>query len=194
MEDDIYADTAQGKIPDPLKRDDIYGRVILCGSFSKSLSRDLRIGWISAGRWQANVIQLKLVTQLASPCGIQLGVAEFIENGGYATHLKRQQQRLNQQRDFLISEIRHRPLQKPPHVPGGGLTVWITLTQEINTTVLYQTLREKGVFITPGELFSGENLFSDCLRISFAHPWNEKRKQALKSLHSEIIAGTGNRN
>ena len=44
IEDDIYADTDLGATPDPLKALDSDTRVILCSSFSKCLSRDLRSG------------------------------------------------------------------------------------------------------------------------------------------------------
>ncbi len=186
IEDDIYVDTAQSGIPDPLKRDDTEGRVILCSSFSKSLSRDLRIGWISAGRWQANVSQLKLVSQLASPGAVQEGVAEFLENGGYRAHLKRQQQRLNQQRDTLMTQLQHWPLKAAPPVPAGGLTVWAELEDTVDTTRLYQQLKKEGVWLTPGQLFSGEERFRHHLRISFAHNWNGQRLAALEKTGTAI--------
>jgi len=46
----IDADTALNGAPDPLKGMDLNERVILCSSFSKSVSRDLRLGWVSGGR------------------------------------------------------------------------------------------------------------------------------------------------
>ena len=70
-----------GAIPDALKALDREERVILCSSFSKSLSRDLRLGWIAGARWHARILHLKLVSQLASSRYLQQGVAEFMQDG-----------------------------------------------------------------------------------------------------------------
>jgi len=50
IEDDIYGDLGFHSNVEPLKSYDTQGNVILCSSFSKSLSRDLRIGWIVANK------------------------------------------------------------------------------------------------------------------------------------------------
>jgi DNA-binding transcriptional MocR family regulator len=133
IEDDIYADTALSYTPDPLKKLDQTGRVILCSSLSKSLSRDLRIGWISGGRWQQALLQLKLVTQLASPLSVQNGLAEFISNGDYDSHLKRQQKWLRQQRDELSDQVRGWSAVKNVGIPEGGLTLWVELHGDCDT-------------------------------------------------------------
>ena len=182
IEDDIYADTALGVVPDPLKSLDTTGRVILCSSFSKTLSKDLRVGWISAGRWHKNVVQLKLVTQLASPTSVQKGVTDFIASGAYTAHLKRQQHRLKQQRDQLLAEIRSWQGVHTTSIPEGGLSLWVELTPERNTLTLFHSLKSRGVMITPGTLFSNEDKFKNALRISYFHPWNKQRLNALNSI------------
>ena len=179
IEDDIYADTALSYTPDPLKKLDQTGRVILCSSFSKSLSRDLRIGWISGGRWHQALLQLKLVTQLASPLSVQNGLAEFISNGDYDSHLKRQQKWLRQQSEQLLNHVRGWTAVTNVEVPEGGLTLWIELEPDRDTSALFSELKSEGVFIAPGALFSTKNKFSNHLRLSFAHPWNDHRQKAL---------------
>ena len=186
IEDDIYADTALGLTPDPLKKDDDSGRVILCSSFSKSLSRDLRIGWVSGGRWHEQILQLKLVTQLASPEGIQRGLSEFLADGSFATHIKRYQGQLRRQRDELVREISNWPQADLHSIPQGGLTLWLELKLSFDTTELYLKAKKNNVFITPGVLFSGEDKFRHHLRLSFAHPWNDARTSALKSIQTLI--------
>ncbi len=182
IEDDIYADTALSYTPDPLKKQDRTDRVILCSSFSKSLSRDLRIGWISGGRWQQALLQLKLVTQLASPLSIQNGLAEFMADGGYDSHLKRQQKELRQQRDILADAIRLWPNIDGFNVPEGGLTLWVELQENQNTSSLFSQLKKLGIFIAPGALFSTENKFRHCFRLGYVHPWTAERLKALNQI------------
>ena len=182
IEDDIYADTALSYTPDPLKKLDQTGRVILCSSFSKSLSRDLRIGWITGGRWQQALLQLKLVTQLASPLSVQNGLAEFISNGDYDSHLKRQQKWLRQQSEQLSDQVRGWSAVKNVGIPEGGLTLWVELHGDCDTSALFPELKNEGVFIAPGALFSSKHKFKNYMRLSFAHPWNSRRQKALSAL------------
>lgn len=192
IEDDIYADTAFGPVPDPLKALDDEGRVILCSSFSKSLSRDLRLGWISGGRWHERILQLKLVTQLASSRSLQQGVAEFMADGGYATHLRRQRNGLREQRDQLVAMLGRWPGQVRVGVPQGGLAVWAELPSTVDTLEVYPKALEQGVVITPGPLFSASGQFRNCLRISFAHIWNDARRDALDLLPGLLGLQSGN--
>jgi len=86
IEDDIYAESGFSKIPDTLKALDESNRVIHCSSFSKVLSRDLRLGWISGARWHQRILHLKMVTQLASSRYLQQGVAEYMKEGELSAH------------------------------------------------------------------------------------------------------------
>ncbi|MCY0966615.1 PLP-dependent aminotransferase family protein [Parathalassolituus penaei] len=187
IEDDIYADTAFATPPDPLKALDQHGRVILCSSFSKSLSRDLRLGWISGGRWHARILHLKLVTQLASSRSLQQGVADFLEDGSFSSHLRRQKYLLREQRDRLLAALRIWPGNHRISTPEGGLAVWLELDQDADTLTLYPQALQAGVVITPGPLFSASGQFHHCLRLSFAHDWTPSRLQALQTLSGLLV-------
>ncbi|MFW1676929.1 PLP-dependent aminotransferase family protein [Pontibacter sp. JAM-7] len=182
IEDDIYADTALGPVPDPLKALDAGNRVILCSSFSKSLSRDLRLGWVSGARWHDRILHLKLVTQLASSRYLQQGVADFMADGSYTAHLRRQRNELRARRDRLIASLHAWSAELRVSVPMGGLAVWVELPPNVDTLASYPKALEQGVVITPGPLFSVSGQFKNCLRISYAHPWDERRVAALNRL------------
>ena len=198
IEDDIYAETAFNPashpgaelLPSPLKALDHQQpshqqRVILCGSYSKCLSKDLRLGWVAGGRWHDRILRLKLVSQLASNRSHQQGLADFIEDGGLLRHLKRYRQTLRQQRDQLLHHLRDWPIPTPA-IPNGGLTLWLSLPASINTLTLYQQARHHGITITPGPLFSASGQFQNHLRLSYAHPWTPVRIQALQTLRHLI--------
>lgn len=189
IEDDIYADTAFDTVPDPLKTLDTEDRVILCSSFSKSLSRDLRLGWICGGRWHQQIVRLKLVTQLASSRTIQQGVAEFMKEGGYGAHLRRQRFALQENRDQLLTLLQTWPQGIKVSRPEGGLAVWVELPNAVNTLSAYVPALNAGVVITPGPLFSVSEQFTHCLRIGYAHAWNTERTHALHQLRELLFLG-----
>lgn len=182
IEDDIYAESGFEQVPDPLKARDRNGRVIHCSSFSKVLSRDLRLGWIAGGRWHDRILHLKLVTQLASSRYLQRGVADFMREGALHAHLRRERLRLREQRDELLGDIRQWPGTVGVSVPQGGLALWLELPDTCDTLAVYQAGLQAGIVITPGPLFSASGDYTNGLRLSFAHPWNNRRRDALQRL------------
>lgn len=191
IEDDIYADTSFSQRPEPLKALDQSNRVILCSSFAKSLSRDLRLGWIDGARWQQKIQRLKLVTQLASSRYLQQGLAEFMQDGEYMAHLRRQRVALRQRRDGLIQLLRqHWPEGIRYSQPDGGLALWVELPNQQDTLSIYQSALKAGIVITPGSLFSVSGQYSNCIRLSFAHNWEQKRTQALVQLGQILSRNT----
>lgn len=185
VEDDIYRELAFDHPMPPLQALDRQGRVILCGSISKTLSRDLRVGWVISERWREEIQRLKLVTSLATSRYVQQGVASFIEDGGYDRHLRRYIPNLQAQRDELITTIQYEwPMPCASSVPQGGLTLWVELPQHIDSMQVYARAREQDILITPGALFTAADHFRNCIRISYTHPWNPDRKAALNVLGS----------
>lgn len=179
IEDDIYGELGFESRPPPLKSFDTEERVILCSSFSKSLSRDLRVGWISGGRWHQSITQLRMVSQLAGSQAVQEGIANFMTEGSYRRHLADFKNTLKIQRDQLsatISEYWAQPVRYC--LPNGGLTLWIELPKQVDTLALYKSAVNNQITIMPGMLFSASNRFSNYMRLSFSHACVDSRKKA----------------
>ena len=89
VEDDIYGELMfdQGQYK-ALKSNDRDGRVIYCSSFSKTLSPGVRIGWVIAGCHQAEIERLQTFSTHSACSVTQMGVAAYLENGGYDRHLR----------------------------------------------------------------------------------------------------------
>ena len=183
IEDDIYGELSFTNNIAPLKALDSQQRVILCSSFSKSLSRDLRIGWIAAGRWQDDVVRLKLTSQLASCQTQQQGIASFISSGGFRRHLDHFTRTLQHQRQQLLTALaRYWPNNIRYTVPKGGIALWLELDSNIDTAKLYNETIKENIIITPGALFTCSNYYRNYIRLSFNHPTVGKREKAIKTL------------
>ncbi|MFT5294680.1 MAG: DNA-binding transcriptional MocR family regulator [Colwellia sp.] len=180
IEDDIYGDLGFHSKVEPLKNYDTDGNFILCSSFSKSLSRDLRIGWIVAGKYFKKIVHMKLVYQLSTSQAIQYGLSSFLAEGHFERHLYQYRKVLLKQREQLTNGIADNwRIPTTFTLPDGGLAIWVQLPKEIDTFLLYEKAISEGIIITPGRLFSSVNKFSNCLRLSFAHPTKGHRLQAL---------------
>lgn len=187
IEDDIYGDLGFHFTPQPIKSFDSLGNVILCSSVSKSLSRDLRIGWVVGGKYHNRIIHQKLVNALATNKTIQQGLASFMAEGFYRRHLIQYRQTLLTQRDLLIDCINEH-WQFPFYftIPDGGLSLWIELESQIDTTIIYKKALKSNIIMTPGMLFSSNKTFLNCFRLSFVHNITDQRLDALKNI-GEII-------
>ena len=189
IEDDIYGDLGFHFNTQPLKSVDRHHNVILCSSFSKSLSRDLRTGWIMGGKHHKAIVHLSMVNNLANNQAIQQGLAGFISEGHFRRHLMQYRQTLEKQQNELINVLRENwSVPFTYTTPSGGLALMVTFEQKVNCISVYQEAIKEGIIPAPGSLFSTHNAFRHSMRLSFVHEISGKRFIAIKRLGQLIQA------
>lgn len=184
IEDEVYGDlTFEGPHPRSLKSFDHKGRVLLCSSVSKTLSPGLRIGWVAAGKYRAQIERLKLLSTVATAALPQAVVAEFLESGGYDRHLKRLRATLAGQMEAVRQAIaKYFPGGTRISRPAGGYMLWVQLPNQMNALELYREALEEHISILPGTIFSHTGRFRDFIRINCGHAWSETHDRALLRL------------
>lgn len=176
IEDDIWADTSfETPRPRAAKAFDSEGWVMLCSSFSKTLSPGYRVGWVAPGRWQKRVEYLKIVTSIANPTLTSLTVAEFLQRGSYDHHLRRARRVFAESVENALSVVgRHFPEGTRVTQPRGGFLLWVELPPKVDALDLFEAALREGISIAPGQLFSsrlGCRKFSHFVRLNCAyHP------------------------
>jgi len=185
IEDDIYRELSFTGRLSPLKALDEQDRVILCGSYSKALSRDLRLGWVLSKRWHKRIVYLQLITQLANSHFVQQGLNDYLISGDYDRYLRQYISELYRQSQEWMQALQSRwPEHIRVDVPQGGLCLWVEWQQPIDTLALYPLALRQGIAITPGPLFSVSGDFRQALRLSFAQACSPKHQSALDSLQT----------
>jgi DNA-binding transcriptional MocR family regulator len=168
VEDDVYGDLVfDGTRPRPARAFDREGRVLLCGSVSKTLAPGYRVGWIVPGRYHENVLRLKYAQMLVCPTLTQMAVAEFLGSGGYDKHLRRLRRVLaaNIER-FRAAIAAHFPAGTRVTDPLGGFVLWIELPPRVDAPDLQRRALERGVSLAPGPVFSARGRFGNFIRLS----------------------------
>ncbi|CAN7588989.1 PLP-dependent aminotransferase family protein [Acidovorax sp. LjRoot74] len=184
IEDDVFGDLSHTPHrPQPVKAWDRHGRVIYCGSSSKSIAPAFRLGWTSGGRWHARMESLKLSTSLAAPWLEQAVMAEFLHSGGLQPHLRRLRERLAQTAPRAAEAVRkHFPVGTRVHSPAGGWWLWLELPEPVDSLALLRLAVFQGIAFTPGALFSTSAKYTSYLRLNIARPWTRELEQAVRQL------------
>ncbi len=184
IEDDLYGDLAfDHPRPWAAKAFDRKGLVLLCSSCSKTLSPGYRIGWVIAGRFQAEVERLKLITSMAAPSLAQWVVAEFLSSGGYDRHLKRLRAKLAGQ----VDTVRQAAFQCFPQGtrisrPAGGHMLWIELPAKVDAMKLWRAAVSEHIGILPGPIFSAAGRHRNHIRLNAGIMPSDKTDRALATL------------
>jgi len=188
IEDDIYGEIYFGKHrPKTCKTFDKEGWVLQCSSLSKSLAPGYRLGWAIPGRFTEKVIRLKMVHSLTSPTITQHALAHFLNIGRYEYHLKNLRKALHTQcLRYIQGIIEYFPKDTMVSRPQGGCVLWIELDKKINSYKLYQEAVRHYISVVPGQIFSSQGKFGNCLRISCARPWDAEVENALRTVGSLI--------
>ena len=156
IEDDTFGELWHGKDrPRPLKSFDRSGLVLHCSSVSKSLAPGYRVGWIAAGRYQAEIESIKYFSTLSCSISAQEAVAEFLASGDYDRHLKTLRAELARRVAVMCASLERAfpPGTRVWH-PQGGYLVWVELPPQVDALVLYQEALDEGIRISPGHLYS----------------------------------------
>lgn len=171
IEDDIYGELAfRGQRPGVAKLYDRHGLVLLCSSFSKDISPSYRVGWIAPGRYQARVEQLKMATNIATSVLPQLAIAQFLESGGYDSHLRTIRRAYAQKVNEMVQAVMHHfPAGTRVSTPAGGFVIWVQLPGEVDSLVLYQRALSSGITLAPGYIFSAADKYRNFIRLNAAY-------------------------
>ncbi len=193
IEDDIYGNLAfapnRPKVAKAFDRD---GWVMLCDSFTKTLSPGARVGWVAPGRFRAQVEFLKFVNTSATASLPQMALAEFLRNGGYDHHLRRIRRHYANQVQLMTEAVcRHFPACTRVTRPAGGMCLWVELPGQTNALAVYHRALAAGIGIAPGPLFSAKQQFGNFVRLNCGNPWSEQIENAIRTLGQIIASPNG---
>jgi 2-aminoadipate transaminase len=162
---------------------------IYTGTFSKTLSPGLRVGYLIASPdLFAPLLRLKQSVDLHTNRIGQWQAAQWLGTERYAEHLATLREFYKGRRDAMQVELqRHFADLADWQVPEGGLFFWLTLKQPIDTRTLLDAAMRENVAFMPGEPFFAQpqqNLGS--LRLNFSHVAPDRLSEGLSRLAAVV--------
>jgi DNA-binding transcriptional MocR family regulator len=169
VEDDIYCDMHPGAAVQAATRiaalDQLH-RVIYLGGFSKTLSANLRVGFIATSPELARHLadRKMLSTLTTSEIGERVAY-KVLSEGHYRKHTERLRGRLNSARDKVIRQLEKIGMDVGNPLPCG---MFIWADAGCDTNVLTEKAMTQGFLLAPGSLFSPNQLPSTKMRFNVA--------------------------
>ena len=192
FEDDCYADLVfSGERPPAIHALDTEGQVIYCGTFSKTIAPALRVGYLVAP-WPLMGRILPLKTDAGSGALEQMVLAEYLPEN-FDAHVAALLPMLQEKSDTLCAALdEHFGAAAEYTRPEGGIYLWVTLPDNVDTDRLYQAALQHGIEFNPGSQWTvngAENRHR--LRICFGHPSLDTIKDGIAKLADVCFAEFG---
>ncbi|HET7773729.1 MAG TPA: PLP-dependent aminotransferase family protein [Burkholderiaceae bacterium] len=192
IEDDPYGDLRYEGQPQPMllsiAAEMGCENVVRMGSFSKTLAPGLRLGYIAAPKALMNkLVQAKQATDLHTATISQMAVHHVVSSGFLTEHLPKIRALYKNQCSVMIESLReHLPAGVHFTVPEGGMFLWLTLPEGIDTMKLLDAAVAANVAFVPGAPFYANEITPNTLRLSFVTVPPEKIRAGVKLL-AEVI-------
>jgi 2-aminoadipate transaminase len=158
--------------------------VLYLGTFSKILSPGIRIGWVAAPPPVLEKITLgKQAADLCTSTLTQYFVREYFSEGRWREYVGDLIEIYRSRRDAMLEALeRHFPPQAEWTRPGGGLFVWATLPDYIDTTdLLAKALRENVAFV-PGRAAYVDGRGAASMRLNFSASGEDELREGIRRI------------
>src|SRR3954463_35397 len=163
--------------------------VMYLGTFSKILSPGIRLGWVLAPAPVLHQINMgKQAADLCSSTLSQLMVTAYFEQAGWRDYVETVKEPSRPRRDTMLDALaEHFPPQAEWTRPQGGLFVWATLPDFIDTTdLLARALRENVAFV-PGAAAFLDGRGHNSMRLNFSAVGEDDIREGVRRI-GQIVA------
>jgi len=110
-------------------------------------------------------------------------VGSFLKNGRYENHLRKIRQLLHHNSVNYLNTIHEFfPDGTKVSQPSGGFFLWLELDSKIDTAEFYRSAMKHNISIAPGRIFTLQDQFSNCMRLSYGLPWSSNLRQSIQTL------------
>jgi 2-aminoadipate transaminase len=162
--------------------------VIYLGTFSKILSPGLRLGWAAA---PGPVLEkMNLGKQAADLCSSTLGqhlVASYFEHGRWQDYLESLKALYRRRRDTMLDALaEHLPDQASWTRPEGGLFIWATLPDFLDTTDLLARALSRNVAFVPGRAAFLDGRGGSSMRLNFSGVGEDAIREGVRRI-GEVV-------
>lgn len=162
--------------------------VIYLGTLSKILSPGIRLGWaVAPPPVMEKIVLGKQAADLCTSTLTQYFVREYFAEGRWRDYVQSLIGLYRGRRDAMLDALsRHFPPQAEWTQPGGGLFVWATLPDYIDTADLLAKALRRNVAFVPGQSAYVDGRGASSMRLNFSASTEEEINEGIRRI-GEVI-------
>ncbi|MGD0386202.1 MAG: PLP-dependent aminotransferase family protein [Solirubrobacteraceae bacterium] len=163
--------------------------VIYAGTMSKILSPGVRVGWLVAPRPLLTKFVLgKQSSDLCSSTMTQHFVAAYFATADWRAYVAEVSDVYHRRRDVILDALaEHLPTVASWTHPQGGLFIWVTLPDFIDTTDLLARALAENVAFVPGEAAFADGRGQHSMRLNFSSEADDDIREGVRRI-GKIVA------
>lgn len=188
VEDSPYRELRYSGSPVPTIYSLAPERTLHLGSFSKIFAPGFRLGWIFGPQEVLDKIYVcKQALDLCPPVLNQYIAAEFMGGGALDRNLGKSIAYYRDKRDYMLSLLeKYMPSGVSWTHPEGGLFLFLTLPEGIDTVQLYERALAAGVAYVAGSFFYIDGSRRNTMRLNFSFLDKSRMEEGVRLLASVI--------
>jgi len=160
------------------------GNVIYTSTFSKTLAPGLRLGWIVAPKDVVfKLVQMKQGTDLHTSSFDQMVAYEVARDGFLDKHIRTIRETYGHRRNVMLDAMeQYFPSEVRWTRPAGGLFLWVTTPESINTAELLKDAIAQKVAFVPGYSFHPNGGGHNTMRLNFSNAKDEMIVEGIRRM------------
>ena len=184
VEDDPYGMLSfEREAPLPLRARRREG-VFYVSTFSKTFAPGLRVGWILAPHAVREKLVMMSEANVLCPSAFAQGaVTQYLSTMPWREQIKVYREIYRERRDAMLSALHDR---MPPGTtwttPTGGLFVWVTLPEGLDSKAMMPRAIAARVAYVPGTGFYADGTGTGAMRLNFSYASPERIREGIRRL------------
>lgn len=164
--------------------------VIMMKTFSKMLFPGMRMGWLVAEKEVIEKVEmLKQSVDLCTPSFNQLILASYIKQGKMKISIQKAIDLYKPKAEAMLNALdKYMPKEVKWSKPTGGMFLWLTLPEKLDSEKIFKTAVEHNVAYVIGRPFHCNNAGSNTMRLNYSFPNHQQIDIGIKSLAETIKA------
>ena len=180
----------EGRTPPSLHALDHQNTVVTLRTFSKIFAPGFRLGWVVAHKnIVSKLVVAKQPVDLCSSPFAQYIAAEFLKQGLLEPHIEKIRKMYRTRRDAMLQSLEwHMPPEVRWTRPEGGLFLWVTCPESIETDEMFHDAVKENVAYVIGSAFHCDGSERNTMRLNFSYPTVEMIEEGIARLAKVIKA------
>jgi len=165
--------------------------VVYLGTFSKTISPGLRVGWALAPHAIREKLVLANEAAVLSPSPFaQTVISEYLSSADWRGQIDVFRGEYHRRRDAMLAALHEHLPSLSWTVPNGGFYVWLTLPDNLDSKAMLPRAVKELVAYTPGTAFYGDGQGRNAMRLSFCYPTPDFIREGIRRLANVIDGET----